>query len=120
MPVKGIWFKELLKTIEDLNKKKWQDAIIENIKFEQIKAFSEYEMIGTYVQNNYLDEIEIINNKWYRNGNSLIGSINNLKYFSRILSLKYDFIAFEKWDKFNINLIPFKIIARIKRIFNIK
>ena len=77
-------------------------------------------MIGTYVQNNYLDEIEIINNKWYRNGNSLIGSINNLKYFSRILSLKYDFIAFEKWDKFNINLIPFKIIARIKRIFNIK
>lgn len=120
MPVKGIWFKELLKTIEDLNKKKWQDAIIESIKFEQIKAFSEYEMIGTYVQNNYLDEIEIINNKWYRNGNSLIGSINNLKYFSRILSLKYDFIAFEKWDKFNINLIPFKIIARIKRIFNIK
>lgn len=120
MPVKGSWFKELIKTIEDLSKKKWQDSIIENIKFEQIKAFSEYEMIGTYVQNNYLDEIEIINNKWYRNGNSLIGSINNLKYFRKILSLKYDFIAFEKWDKFNISLIPHRIITRIKKIFNVK
>ena len=114
MPVKGSWFKDLIKFIEEKNKKKWQDAIIESIKFEQTTAFADYEMIGTYIKENYSDEINIVNNKWYRNGNSLIGSIDNLKYFSKLLSLRYDFISFEEWDKFQFKLFFSKIIGKIK------
>ena len=32
MPLKGSWFKKLIKLIEEKNKQKWQSAIIDNIK----------------------------------------------------------------------------------------
>jgi hypothetical protein len=98
MPVKGKWFKELIKSIENKNHKNWQDAIIETINFEEHNAFADYEMIGTFVEKNFSNEIEILDNNWQRYGKSIIGSVNNLKYFDKILALKYDFISFEKWD----------------------
>jgi hypothetical protein len=111
MPVKGKWFKELIKSIENKNHKNWQDAIIETINFKENSAFSEYETIGTFVEKKFSNEIEISDNNWQRYGKSIIGSVNNFKYFDKILALKYDFISFEKWDKFSFK-------SFIKVIFN--
>jgi len=114
MPVKGIWFKELIKSIEYINKKNWQDAIIETINFEEHNAFSEYELIGTFVEKNFPNEIEILDNNWSRYGVSVIGNVNNLKYFNKILALKYDYISFENWDKFNFKKFIINVIKSIK------
>ena len=114
MPVKGKWFKELIKSIENKNHKNWQDAIIETINFEEHNAFSDYEIIGTFVEKNFSNEIEILDNNWQRYGKSIIGSANNLKYFDKILALKYDFISLEKWDKFSF----YSFKSFIKVIFN--
>jgi hypothetical protein len=115
MPVKGKWFKELIKSIENKNHKNWVDAIILKINFEELNAFSEYEMIGTFVEKNFPNEIEILDNNWQRYGKSIIGSVNNFKYFDKLLALKYDYISFEHWDKFSLKNF---IITNFKEIKN--
>ena len=115
MPVKGKWFKELIKSIENKNHKNWVDAIIKTINFEELNAFSEYEMIGTFVEKNFPNEIQILDNNWQRYGKSIIGSVSNFKYFDKLLALKYDYISFEHWDKFSLKNL---IITSFKKIKN--
>ena len=91
------------------------DAIILKINFEELNAFSEYEMIGTFVEKNFPNEIEILDNNWQRYGKSVIGSVSNFKYFDKLLALKYDYISFEHWDKFNLKNF---IITNFKEIKN--
>lgn len=114
MPVKGKWFKEFIKSIENKNHKNWQNAMIQTINFEELNAFSEYEMIGTFVEKNFSNEIEILDNNWHRYGKSIIGSVNNLKYFDKLLALRYDFISFEHWDKFGFKNFIKLIYNKIK------
>ena len=114
MPVKGKWFKELIKLIEIKNHKNWQNAIIETINFEELSAFGDYEVIGTFVEKNFSNEIEILDNNWQRYGKSMIGSVNKLKYFDKLLALRYDFISFEHWDKFGFKNFIKLIYNKIK------
>ncbi len=75
-------------------------------------AFSEYETLGTFFYENYSNKMQILDYKWIRNGNSLIGNIKNLD--NKFYMLKdIHFISFEKTDsKFN------KFINYFKKIFN--
>ena len=98
MPCKGKWIKSLIETIE-ASGNEWQEAIINSIDFSQASSFSEYETLGTFIEHNFIDEIKITDQTWQRYGNGLIGGPANLRYFSKILSRKYDFVSFEKWDK---------------------
>lgn len=97
IPCKGSWIKSLINEIERDNIS-WQQLTIDSIDFTQASGFSEYETIGTYIQARFSDEMHISDKKWLRYGNGLIGSARHLKYFSWILSIKYDFVSFEKWD----------------------
>lgn len=98
MPCKGRWIKSLIEAIEESGSE-WQEVIINSIDFGQASSFSEYETLGAFIEHHFIDEIEITDQTWHRYGNGLIGSPFNLRYFSKILSKKYDFISFEKWDK---------------------
>ena len=76
MPIKGKWFKELIKSIENKNHKNWVDAIILKINFEELNAFSEYEMIGTFVEKNYKTQSMT---KGVETTESLFNQMNNSK-----------------------------------------
>ena len=64
----------------------WDQSIINSIDFREESGFSEFETLGTFIEANFINEIQISNQKWTRYGNSLIGSISNLKFFSKLLS----------------------------------
>ena len=110
-PCKGKWIKEMINLIES-NGTNWDQSIINSIDFREESGFSEFETLGTFIEANFINEIQISNQKWTRYGNSLIGSISNLKFFSKLLSVRYVFISFENWDK------PFSSYKRIlNRLF---
>ena len=85
IPCKGRWAKELFKIIEERTGKNWKIAIVDCINFNKQSGLSEYETIGTFVQNKFPNEIQILNKKWQRFGNGLIGSVNNLDSVESIL-----------------------------------
>ena len=99
MPFRSSWARELFELIEEKNDCRWQEAVIKAIDFSRPSGFSEYELLGTFVEYNYPGELAILTNPWQRYGNGLIGSVEHLDYFQKILGLRYDFISFEKWDK---------------------
>ena len=97
---RGKWAREFFEAIESLHEKDWITAILDLIDFEQDSGFSEYETIGTFLSHQYANDIQLIKNKWLRHGNGYIGSIENLNRFPHSwLKKKYDFVAFETWDK---------------------
>lgn len=98
IPCKGRWIKSLIGSIEKSGTP-WQIAILNSIDFSKASSFSEYETLGTFIENNFCDEIEITNRRWQRYGNGLIGGPKNLRYFSKIFAIRYDFMSFEAWDK---------------------
>ena len=98
MPCRQKWAQSFFSTIEIRCGRTWQNAIIDCIDFSISAGFSEYESLGTFVMKEFPDEVKMLNRKWQRHGNGIIGSVNNLRYVSNLLALKYDFIAFEKWD----------------------
>lgn len=98
-PCKGSWIGNLLKTIEINTQKYWMEGIADSIDFDESSGFSEYETIGTFLESQYPQEISILNNRWSRYGNGLIGSIDNLWLFETVLKARYDFVSFEKWNE---------------------
>lgn len=110
MPCKGWWIKSFIEAIEK-NGTKWEQAIINSIDFSQASSFSEYETLGTYIEHNFIFQIEITRQRWQRYGNGIIGAPENLRYFSKILSKRYDFVSFEAWDK------PYSFYKKALKIF---
>jgi FkbM family methyltransferase len=109
-PARVIWIKDFFKCLENRHKKKWQDALINSIDFNQRTGFSEYETLGTFISHNYKDSFIINENSWLRSGNGLIGSVFNIDKFPFSLIIKYyDFISFEASD------LSFR---KLKKIFN--
>jgi hypothetical protein len=98
-PCRGYWIKHFISFIENKHKKNWADCLIDAIDFSVHSSFSEYETLGNFFMKNYPTEVIILKRNWLRNGMKLLGSAKNLKYFIWFLRLKYDFVAFEKWDK---------------------
>ena len=109
---KSDWVCSFLRSIEKKNNQLWYEFFIKNIDFSMPNAFSEYETLGTFFYENYSNKMQILDYKWIRNGNSLIGNIKNLD--NKFYMLKdIHFISFEKTDsKFN------KFINYFKKIFN--
>jgi len=98
-PCRGYWIKDFISYIENKHSKNWVDSLIEAIDFPTFSSFSEYETLGTFIIRNYPEEITILNKDWLRYGNGILGSPKNIGYFRRVLEPKYDYIAFENWDK---------------------
>lgn len=99
IPCKGDWFQEFIKLIEYNTSKNWKEGILDHINLGEGSGFSEYETLGTFIQNKYPEQISILNNRWCRRGNGLIGSVHNLRLFENALNKRYDFISFEGWDE---------------------
>ena len=109
-PIKVLWIKEFFKYLESRHKKKWQEALINSINFNQRTGFSEYETLGTFISHNYKDSFVTTKSPWLRNGNGLIGSVHNIYKFPFSLITKYyDFISFEASD------LSFR---KFKKLFN--
>ena len=98
-PCKGYWAKNFISYIESIHSKSWVDCLIDAIDFSVHSSFSEYETFGGFIIKNYPKEIRILKKNWLRHGNGIIGSPKNIRYLRWLLRLKYDYIAFEKWDK---------------------
>lgn len=117
LPCRGSWAKDLFRTIEDRTQKSWKEGILDFIDFNELSGFSEYETVGTFVASNYPKDFAILDNRWCRWGNGLIGSIDNLRLCEGVLRLRYDFISFEKWN------LPYSLYSgrrlrqHFKRIF---
>lgn len=100
MPVPNRWSLDFFNYLESTKQKYWIDAILDAIDFRAFSAFSEYETLGTFFYSKFSEQMLLEDQKfWQRRGNGLIGSAENIKHISWILKLKYDYIAFEKWDK---------------------
>jgi hypothetical protein len=98
-PCRGRWIADFISYIENKHSKIWVDCLIDTIDFSVSSSFSEYETLGGFLVKNYPDEITIIENDWLRYGNGILGSPEYIRYFGGLLGLKYDYIAFENWDK---------------------
>ena len=119
-PVYGKHFNALIKDLE-AGGNEWHTCIFNAINFAEKNAFSEYELLGTYISKNYNCDITLSKSKWTRHGNGLIGSPCNLRFLSYFLCLLFDYVSFEKWDKpynlFRLNSLN-KIIFLIKKLVN--
>lgn len=114
IPCKGLWIKSFIEAIEK-NETQWEKQIINSIDFSQASGFSEYETLGTYIEHNFFEQIEITNRRWHRYGNGIIGAPANLRYFSKLLSKRYDFVSFEAWDKpYSFYKMRLNSITRLK------
>lgn len=98
-PCRGYWIKSFISYLEDNYAKSWVDCLIDAIDFSEPSSFSEYETIGTFVLMNYPEEIVTLKREWSRLGNGMLGSPKNVKYLRTLIARRYDFIAFEDWDR---------------------
>lgn len=98
-PCRGRWIKNFISYIENKHSKHWVDCLIDAIDFSVPSSFSEYETLGGFIMTNYPEEITILKKDWFRYGNGILGSPENIRYFKGLFGLKYDYVAFENWDK---------------------
>ena len=111
-PIKGNWMHEFITLIETRNEADWLKAIADNVDFNEISGFSEYETLGTFITHRYPEEISYSDSKWLRLANSAIGGIHKInKPLSKFILKPYDFAAFEIGDKPSIS-------KQTKHLFN--
>lgn len=107
-PCQKRWIESFKTTLENkFDNKIWYQVIIDNIDFNNISGFSEYETLGNYIYTNFSSEIELSKStsNWSRRGNYLIGNFKNIDSNFNWLSKKFDYIAFEKWDRKKFRLL---------------
>ena len=89
---KGEWVKSICEYIEKRFGDRWEDVVMQNIDFSSNAGFSEYKCLGICFY-------EIIRSRWRLliiSGAEKLNTVNVL-----MLSLIYDYIAFEEWDRVN-------------------
>ena len=98
--MKALWVQEFCEEIELRHHKDWISALLDAINFHEGNSFSEYETLGTYISHRHGEEVQYIDRRWLRLGNSMIGhpAFLSPKLISAELS-DYDYASFEKWDK---------------------
>jgi hypothetical protein len=118
MACPNLWTLDFFNYLEHNYEKEWIEVILESINFKEKSSFSEYETLGTYFYSKFSEQMLFKSHvNWTRNGNGLIGHPNNLKFVSWAFRAKYDFIAFEKWDKSFSYYLSY-IRNKIRNIFN--
>ncbi len=97
--IRGQWAKAFFAEIENIHKKKWDEAMLSVINFDEQSGFSEYETLGTFLTHKYPNEFKVRGSKWLRCGQSFLGCASNLNNaFMRFIFSYFYFISFEKWD----------------------
>ena len=99
-PCKGEWARSFFSHLELKSNKNWLDALVDSIDFNQLCGFSEYETLGTYLLQNYSQNMLIHSGQWSRDGMGLIGSPKNISIspFNEIIS-NFDYVSFEQWQE---------------------
>jgi len=99
-PARVEWVREYQRTIENLHKLPWFEAIMANIDHTKGGCgYSEYESLGNFFCKNWPSAIEFGDGKYFREGTRLIGrpmDLYNPKWAS--LSEWIDYIAFEQYQ----------------------
>jgi hypothetical protein len=80
LPVYSTWINEFKKCVENHHKKSWFEAILDNNNLYEISGFSEYETLGTFFVNNFLDKMLLNNQPWSRKGGLVCLKKNILGY----------------------------------------
>jgi hypothetical protein len=99
------WVQELADFIESRQSgtpsKTYLMHIVDSIYFEKsASAFSEYEFMGTYFMHTRRNKMKILCNRWERFGNSMLRGLANLTpQKADELSLTFDHMTFENWDR---------------------
>lgn len=89
--------KALIALIESTHGNVWYEAMLQKLSGNIIQAFSEYELMGNYLHDKSLYEMNYLHNKkWSRDGKRIFKTYDNLnlKFFEN-LSAEYDFVAIE-------------------------
>lgn len=112
LPVRAGCVREMLREIEDGFSMSYVEAVLRLLPGKSGSEFSEYETIGTWLLKHHPEEIVFRErNRWLRSGSSIFGSRLSspmARWLFRLLALRYDFVAIEKWRR------PLSF----KRIFN--
>jgi len=97
-PAKISWVQSFCNALESKGHD-WVESIILNLDQSQRAGFSEYESLGTFIWNNYPNQVGLSNQQWERNGQKLLGKPSQLSELEWLgLSSTYDYISFEVWD----------------------
>lgn len=99
MPCKGQWINAFFNYFIKTHKVSWEIFFINNINFKEQSGFSEYETLGNFFYEKFGKYIKFLENNWLRRGYLEINSLKKFYFVKDRLSKKYDYIAFEKWDK---------------------
>lgn len=104
MLISKVLMLELLDEIEKKFKKKWYDAILDNMDYKQASPFSEYETYGHYLQNHHADKFTTREPAWAQKLNFLCALA--------ILFNRIDYFVFHNYKKTSKNKM-FKLINAI-------
>jgi hypothetical protein len=87
----------MIADIERQHNQVWYEAMISCVGGNVIQGFSEYELMGSYLYNNFREKMNFFENKkWSRDGKKIFKCYQNLSDENfKSLSGKYDFIAIE-------------------------
>ncbi|WP_176083833.1 DUF6492 family protein [Martelella sp. HB161492] len=101
LPFRAIWLKTLLGEIAAAsNGLSPEQAIIRSIDFHEDSGFSEFELIGTYMDAHHRADIRYSDRRWTRDGYRLFVKPEFTQSRSaRLINRGYDFVAFEGWNK---------------------
>lgn len=103
LAVKGIWFSEFVRYVEDKHQLSWIDVFLNNIRYNLNSGFSEYETLGTFISHSFKDQIFPLQGRWLRHGTEAIGDVTKLeKIRSKIVVRPYDFVSFESSERYSL------------------
>lgn len=113
LAVRKSWVDEFCAELEHRWSTDWISAILERLPGRDGAEFSEYEAIGNFVEQRHPHAYEVLDSRWVRFGYSRFGAPENLSEGRlEVLSRRYDFISFEKWDR-NKSL-PSRLLRALK------
>jgi hypothetical protein len=100
-PMRVAWVREMTAAIE-VRGDTYIETVLRSLPGIDPSEFSEYETMGTWIENHHTDEIRFRkHNRWYRNGGLWVGKRTSglaASIIFALLSLKYDFAAVEAWQ----------------------
>jgi len=107
-PIYGAWVRELINIISENTGNDWIEGIISQIDFSEGSGFSEYELLGCFLQQNHPEAMCFDGRPWCRRGVRVFGGIRPPGNY---LERQFCFAAFEEWDK------PKEGIGRLLSLF---
>jgi hypothetical protein len=120
-PTYTSWIREMVDELENnIEKKRWFQYLIENIDFSLKSGFSEFETMGTWIAENYSNEIVNSAYLWERSGQSRFGYAKKF-HLDELIQLaneenSIDLVSFENWDLRGMRLFYSKLVSKTSEI----